>query len=178
MKRKNGLVIVVALLSMIGGAALFQLLQPPAPALPVASAPAPVELHAVPLTDLAQLETVFGDWRGEVLLVNFWAPWCAPCRREIPSLLQVRREYAARGLEVLGIAFDGEAQVRRFAEEYSIDYPLFLVRDRAAMYNAAFGNLSGSLPFTALVDRNLRIVYRHNGEMTLQALRALLDDYL
>ena len=176
MKRKNGPVIVVALLSMIGGGVLYQLLQPPAPAVP--GAPTPIELRAIPLNDLAQRETVFGDWRGEVLLVNFWAPWCAPCRREIPSLLEIRGEYAARGFEVLGIAFDGEDQVRRFAEEYAIDYPLFLVRDRAAMYNAAFDNSSGSLPFTALVDRDLRIIYRHNGEMTLQALRALLDEHL
>ena len=176
MKRKNGLVVAVALLSMLGGAALYELLQPPAPGAPATTAP--IELQAIPLTDLGQRETVVGDWRGELLLVNFWAPWCAPCRREIPSLLEIRREYAARGFEVLGIAFDGEDQVRRFAEEYAIDYPLFLVRDRAAMYNAAFDNSSGSLPFTALVDRDLRIIYRHNGEMTLQALRALLDDYL
>lgn len=174
MKRKNGLVIVVALLSMLGGAALYELLQPPAPG---RSATAPIELQAIPLTDLEQRETVFGDWRGELLLVNFWAPWCAPCRREIPSLLEIRREYAARGFEVLGIAFDGEEQVRRFAEEYAIDYPLYLARDRAAMYNAAFDNVSGSLPFTALVDRDLQIIFRHNGEMTLPALRALLADH-
>ena len=175
MNRKNGLFIAVALLSMLGGAALYELLQPTAPG---GSAPAPMELQAIPLTDLGQRETAFGDWRGKLLLVNFWAPWCAPCRREIPSLLEIRREYAARGFEVLGIAFDGADQVRRFAEEYAIDYPLFLVRGRAAMYNAAFDNSSGSLPFTALVDRELRIIYRHNGEMTLPALRALLDEHL
>ena len=171
MNYKTGLVIVVALLSMIGGAALYRWLESPPS---IAAKPAPVKLEAIPLSDMANRETIFGDWRGEVLLVNFWAPWCAPCRREIPSLIKLRREYAARGLEVLGIAFDGERQVRRFADEYAIDYPLYLVRDRAAMYNAALGNHSGSLPFTALIDRDLNIIYRHNGEMSLDELRALV----
>jgi len=60
--------------------------------------------------------------RSEVpLVVDFWAPWCAPCRREIPTLIEIQRDYATRGVRVLGIAFDGKEQVRRFAEEYDIE---------------------------------------------------------
>ncbi|NCF35161.1 MAG: redoxin domain-containing protein [Gammaproteobacteria bacterium] len=118
------------------------------------------------------------DWQRQLLVVNFWAPWCAPCRREIPALIQVQEEYRSRGVAILGIAFDNEPQVRRFADEYNINYPLFLSSNRAAMYNAALGNPSGSLPFTALLDRELRIIYRHNGELTLDELRAQLEQHL
>ncbi len=178
MKQKQLLVVAIALLSMLAGAVLYNFLQPRLFTAPTAGEQTPVALHAIPLTDLDQGETVFRDWQGDLLLVNFWAPWCAPCRREIPSLIQIQQEYGERGVRVLGIAFDAEAQVRRFADEYKIDYPLFLATNRAAMYNAALDNPSGSLPYTALLDRNLTIIFRHNGEMKLAELRALLDKYL
>ena len=178
MKQQKLLLVAIALLSMLAGAVLYNFLQPGMFNEPTAGEQKPVALHSVPLTDLDQRETVFRDWQGDLLLVNFWAPWCAPCRREIPSLIQIQQEYGERGVRVLGIAFDSEAQVRRFAEEYNIDYPLFLAANRAAMYNAALDNPSGSLPYTALLDRNLKIIFQHNGEMKLAQLRALLDKSL
>ncbi len=176
---RHGLVLVaVALVSMLGGVLLYDFLQPGDPDDSDSPAQAPVELHSIPLTDLDKRQTVLRDWQRQLLVVNFWAPWCAPCRREIPALIQVQEEYRSRGVAILGIAFDNEPQVRRFADEYNINYPLFLSSNRAAMYNAALGNPSGSLPFTALLDRELRIIYRHNGELTLDELRAQLEQHL
>jgi len=176
--RKNLLIVAIALSSMLGGVALYHILQTRLFTGPAATSQAPLEIHSIPLTDLDQRETVLADWQGEVLLINFWAPWCAPCRREIPSLIEINHEYAAKGVRLLGIAFDGEAQVRRFAEEYSINYPLFLATSRAAMYNAALGNPSGSLPYTAILDRNLQIIFQHNGEVSLDELRMQLEKSL
>jgi thiol-disulfide isomerase/thioredoxin len=168
----------LALLSLLAGAGLFKLLQPlPAHPLP-ASAMSHIELHSIPLTDLDGRQTLLKDWDSKILVVNFWAPWCAPCRREIPALIEIQRDYAARDVRILGIAFDTEEQVRRFAEEYHIDYPLFLSGNRTAMYNVAFDNPSGSLPYTALLDRNQRILFQHNGELTSQQLRAQLEALL
>ena len=178
MQTKQLLPIGIALLSMLGGAMLYHFLQGRGIERPPPAAQKPIALHSIPLTDLDKRETVLADWQGDLLLVNFWAPWCAPCRREIPSLIQLQRDYAERGVKVLGIAFDGEDQVRRFAAEYKIDYPIFLAMGRAAMYNAALGNPSGSLPFTVLLDRDLGIIFRHNGEMTLAELSALLEKSL
>ena len=168
----------IALVALLAGAALFKLMQPlptqPAPA----SATSSIELHSIPLTGLDGRETLFKDWDSEILVVNFWAPWCAPCRREIPTLIEIQRDYATRGVLVLGIAFDGKEQVRRFAEEYDIDYPLFVTGNRSAMYNVAFDNPSGSLPYTALLDRDQRILFQHNGELTSQQLREQLEALL
>ena len=69
-------------------------------------------------------------------------------------------------------------QKERFAAEYQISYPLFLSGNRSAMYNAAFDNPSGSLPYTALLSRDQNIVFQHNGELTAQQLRAQLDALL
>ena len=178
MKSSPLLLAAVALVSMLGGVLLFQLLDPGDATPPAAVEKKPLELHSIPLSDLDGNESRIEDWHERILVVNFWAPWCAPCRREIPALIEVNREYAGRGVRVLGISFDGEQQVRSFAAEYGIDYPLFLTGNRGAMYNAALENPSGSLPYTALIDPDLRIVYQHNGELTADKLRAELDKLL
>ena len=165
----------VALISLLAGALLYSFVQ--TGQIPT-DAEKSIELQAIPLTDLDERQTVLGDWRGNLLIVNFWAPWCAPCRREIPALIEIHEAYAERGVRVMGIAFDNASQVNRFATDYQINYPLFLSANRSAMYNAAFGNPSGSLPFTALLDRNLSIIFRHNGEITAAQLRAQLEKYL
>jgi thiol-disulfide isomerase/thioredoxin len=168
----------IALVSMLVGALSFNLLQNDSPATNPTIAEAQVELHSIPLFDLTGQQTTIGDWKGDILIVNFWAPWCAPCRREVPSLIKTQLEYAQQGVSVLGIAFDSEPQVSRFAADYQINYPLFLVGNRAAMYNTAFGNPSGSLPFTALLDRNQRILFQHNGELSAEQLLKQLEALL
>jgi thiol-disulfide isomerase/thioredoxin len=168
----------IALVSMLVGALSFNLLQNDSPTTKPTSAKAQIELHSIPLFDLTGQQTTIGDWKGDVLIVNFWAPWCAPCRREVPSLIKIQLEYAQQGVSVLGISFDNEPQVSRFAADYQINYPLFLTGNRSAMYNAAFGNPSGSLPFTALLDRNQRILFQHNGELSAEQLLEQLEALL
>lgn len=176
MNRNRLTLAAVALVSLLAGLALFKLIQPERPV--PAAAGAKIELHSIPLSELDGRQTLLSDWNDNILVINFWAPWCAPCRREIPALLEIQQEFAARGVRILGIAFDGEEQVRSFVAEYGIDYPIFIAGTRVPMYNAAFGNPSGSLPFTALLNSDRRIVYRHNGELTAQQLRKQLESLL
>ncbi|MDH3634335.1 MAG: TlpA family protein disulfide reductase [Gammaproteobacteria bacterium] len=169
--------LAIGLVSMLAGMLLFNLLPPDPPRPPIASETA-IELDSIPLTDLDGKQTRIADWEANILIVNFWAPWCAPCRREVPTLIKFHRDFAERGVRVMGIAYDSESQVSRFADEYQINYPLFLAGNRTAMYNAAFGNHSGSLPFTALLDQNHRIVFQHNGELTAKQLHEQLEALL
>ncbi len=177
MNRNTLTLAAVALASFVAGGVLYWLLQPASPQNAAASR-TPIELHAIPLADLDGSETRLEDWRSKILVVNFWAPWCAPCRREIPALIEAGKTYESRGVRILGIAFDNLEQVRRFAAEYGIDYPLFLAGNRIPMYNAAFDNPSGALPYTVLLDHDLKVVFRHHGELTPQTLQAELEKHL
>ena len=170
--------IAIGLVSMLAGVLLFNQLQPDAQDKAPVSAETPIALHSIPLFDLSGQQTTIGDWEANILIVNFWAPWCAPCRREVPTLIKFHQDYAQQGVRVLGIAYDSEPKVSRFATEYQINYPMFLAGNRAAMYNEAFGNPSGSLPFTALLDQNHRILFKHNGELTANQLREQLEALL
>ncbi len=173
MKAATPLIGALALASLLAGIGLFLWLEPMLREPPASPSPEP-ELHAIPLTGVDGRKQLLGDWRGQILIVNFWATWCVPCRREIPTLIEFQREHAGRGVRVIGIAFDGAEPVRRFAREYAIDYPLFLAGNGITMYNAALGNSSGALPFTAVLDRDLRIYGRHTGEVS----RSQLDGWL
>ena len=174
MNRKWLPVSAVALVSMLAGVFIFQLFSSTTKNSPP-PAQQQIALQAIPLKDLQGQESMLGDWQGRLLVVNLWAPWCLPCRREVPALIEFQNAYADKGVKVLGIAFDGNDQVRQFATQYQINYPLFLAENRIPMYNAAFGNPSGALPFTALLDRELKILFQHNGEVSFEQLRRQID---
>ena len=106
------------------------------------------------------------DWPGQALIVNFWATWCAPCRREIPLLKQLQEDHAGEGFQVIGIAVDFRDKVLAYAEEMQIDYPLLIGEQEALDAAAAFGVTTVGLPFTVFSDRQGRIVTAHLGELT------------
>jgi thiol-disulfide isomerase/thioredoxin len=177
--RNTLLGIAVAVGSMLAGIVLFQWYDNERSSAPAhTGATAPLELHSIPLTHLDGAEGLLSDYRGRILVVNFWAPWCAPCRREIPALIDLQRSYPAETVTILGFAFDGADPVREFAAEYDIEYPLFLAGARSAMYNAALGNPTGALPYTALLDADLQIRFQHNGEVTREQLETALKPLL
>ncbi len=179
MNQQNLVLIAVAIVSLLLGAVGYQLFLPqePGPELTSEHPPGaqPATLSAIPLTDLDGQRSLIGQRSEDFLVVNFWAPWCAPCRREIPALIQVHQELSDQGVSVLGIAFDGKEAVEDFAAEYNINFPLFLAGASISMYNAAFGNTSSGLPFTAILDRQRQRVFHHSGEITREDLLKALS---
>ncbi len=116
------------------------------------------------------------DLRGRVVLVNFWATWCPPCRVEIPDLIALHEEMHAAGLTVLGIALDEEGAdvVGPFAEALAIPYPIALDDGTAAN---AFGGVFG-LPMSFVIDARGRIVHRALGLFPVDTMRPVLRDLL
>jgi len=104
------------------------------------------------------------QWRGRPLVVNFWATWCEPCRREVPLLRAIRHENASNGLEVVGIAVDYRNAVERYARAYGIDYPL-LIGDKGGLAAASAFGMDTVLPFTVFADTQGRIVTLKVGEL-------------
>ena len=146
-----------------------------APALPAAAAPAAVATP--PARRLAETVPAFRlldrqgqlrslqDWQGKSLVVNFWATWCAPCRREIPLLQQIARERADDGVEVVGIAVDFRDKVLAYADEMQIGYPLLIGEQDALDAAAAFGVDVIGFPFTIFTDNRGRVVFAQIGEL-------------
>lgn len=116
------------------------------------------------------------DLRGQVVLVNFWATWCPPCRAEIPDLKALHAELHARGLTVVGIALDeqGADVVQPFVDEFAIPYPIALDDGTAA---DAFGGLFG-LPMSFVIDAEGQVVHRALGVFPVDTMRPVLLDLL
>lgn len=109
------------------------------------------------------------EWNGRVLMINFWASWCIPCRREIPEFIALQRDREADGLQIVGIALDEQAQIDRFLDGIGVvlNYPSLVSSDLAGIDLArAYGNSIGILPYTVVVDRNGRIVFAQFGEIS------------
>ena len=113
------------------------------------------------------------DWRGHPLLVNFWAPWCSPCRAEIPLLEQLART-RPHGLEVIGVAVDGRAAVLRYAQHAGIRYPL-LIGLRPGMRAIQALGISAVFPLSVFVDARGRIVTSRLGQLHAAQTRVILE---
>lgn len=127
-----------------------------------------------PVTPAEYVSTVVAPHRGRVLVVNFWATWCEPCRREIPLLLKLRREHAADGVEVVGIAVDSRDAVLKYAQDMHIDYPVLVGEQEGFEAVQAFG-METVLPFTVFTDRQARIVTLKVGELHADEAAFILD---
>lgn len=106
------------------------------------------------LPDSTGQPQALSQWRGKVLVVNFWATWCPPCLREIPDFATVSRRFADAPVQFVGIGIDQPDNVRRFAEEHKVPYPLLSAPLQTLALTSALGNTSQALPFTAIFDRH------------------------
>ena len=125
----------------------------------------PAQLPEFSLNDLSGKSTSIGAWNGNSLVINFWATWCAPCRREIPLLKTLAADWAGRDLTVVGIAVDFPDKVREFAERFKIEYPVLIGEQDALEVAAKFGMESPAFPFTVFTDRRGEVVALFVGEL-------------
>jgi thiol-disulfide isomerase/thioredoxin len=132
-----------------------------------ANLPAADPLFAAALFDLDDKPATLAAAKGKPLIVNFWARWCTPCRKELPEFVKARARHHGSGVDLLGIALEEQgAPVREFAKAYEIDYPVLLAKNEGISLMAALGNAQSGLPFTIAVDRRGKIVYLKLGPMS------------
>lgn len=126
--------------------------------------PVPQELPDISLPDTEGRPHRLAEWTGQPLLVNFWATWCEPCRREIPLLETIYQQKTGKRLQIVGIAIDNLDSVRKFVRDTHVDYPILVGEQGGLEAAAAFGN-EPVLPFTAFADSQGDIVAMKLGEL-------------
>lgn len=131
-------------------------------------------LPAFTLKDMHGNERHSSEWQGKTLLINFWATWCPPCRKEIPLLIDAQEQHGPNGLQVIGIALEQAESVLKYAEEIGLTYPSLVGNVDVIDLGNKLGNQIGALPFTVLVAPDGKILDRHMGELNQTQLDALL----
>lgn len=118
------------------------------------------------------------EWLDQVLVVNHWATWCEPCRREIPMFMDFRANHQAQGLELVGIAHDNEEDVRRYVDAMGMDYPQLLAgMGQGQKWLTALGS-NGSLPLTLIYDRDGNLRAKKLGLMSESELSRAVEPLL
>jgi len=113
------------------------------------------------LKDLQGRDVSFSDYQGQVVMVNFWAPWCGPCVRETPDLVDLSDDYGDQGLQILGVAvaFRGEQSVHDFANKWEVSYPVLFGTDQLVKQ---YGGFRG-IPTTFLFSRDGKLYRKYEG---------------
>ena len=140
----------------------------------VPTAAAATGLMTARIPDLEGKPRTLDEWRGKVLVVNFWATWCGPCREEIPAFIKVQQQLGTKGLQIVGIAVDQTDKVRPYAAEMKINYPILVGDTDAIDLARQAGNRLGGLPYTVIFDRQGIAIHSQLGGITEQKLQALV----
>lgn len=172
----------IALLSLAAGAFTAQWLEKSYSDKPLVQSPKSV---GVPdrrvdftLKDLDSEQHSLSEWDGKVILLNFWATWCPPCRKEMPDFVELREELAGQGFEVIGVAIDRADPVQDFIDEIGVQYPILLAELEGLKIMQAYGNQLTTLPYTVIIDQNGKIVKTFRTEVNKQDILAIIQPLL
>jgi peroxiredoxin len=129
------------------------------------------------LKDMTGAEIKLADLKGKVVLLNFWATWCGPCRLEIPAFVELQEKYADQGFRIIGISVDDPPEaLPPFAKRFKINYPLVVGVDREDVQKA-YGPIFG-VPMTFIIGRNGRICMKHVGPASKEQFESEIKSLL
>ncbi|ABC36532.1 thioredoxin family protein, putative [Burkholderia thailandensis E264] len=175
--------IVIAAAAIAGGLAAGHWVRGNAAGSTPAGAPAsaPAASSAVDTLWAASYPDVDGKpqrlaaFKGQKLVVNFWASWCGPCVEEMPELVRLSREYEKKGVRFIGIGVDSEQNVKNFLKKVPVDYPIVISGYGGADLARNFGNTAGALPFTVVIDETGKVRETKLGQIHPDELKRTLD---
>lgn len=131
-------------------------------------------LLTTPMVDLQNQSFSLDRYQGKVLVVNFWATWCPPCREEIPHFIEVQENLKEKGVQFAGIALDQPAMVTDFLRYYPINYPVLMADESIGQIMRDIGNPTGGLPYTLVYDRRGQLKEKIMGRIDKPRLQELL----
>ena len=157
---------LIAVIGLLGGLAVFQWFS-------LVKAKETV-LPEFTLQDIQGIERNSKEWLGKVVIYNFWATWCPPCREEIPEFIKLQKEYNNRGLQFVGIAIEDQPPASEFAKQTGINYPILIGETGGIELSVQLGNTIHALPFSVVVDRRGKIVNTHSGIFKPQQITEII----
>lgn len=137
----------------------------------------PSTIYAAQFTDTFGKEQELGQWQHHLLIINFWATWCAPCKEEMPLLAKMQNKFRSQGLRIVGIAVDSRENVAKFLENHTTDYPVYPDEVRAIEFSKRLGNRLGLLPFTVAVRPGGEVVFSRLGILKEQDIADIVGEY-
>jgi len=175
------------LVALIAGSGGYYLAMMMSPAGPGSSGPAPTGMDTArapavqdllgqrrpdfTLQDVSGKAVTASDFDGNIWLANFWATWCKPCVEEMPMLSRLQQEYADQGLKVVGIALDDAQRAGEFAAGLAVSYTILVGKTDVVLTGRRYGNATGMLPFSVLMDSSGVIRWTHLGALSGDELR-------
>jgi len=144
--------------------------------------PSSASFFALSMNNIDDQSIALASFKGKPLIINFWARWCGPCRKEIPDLAAMHEKYKAKGLLMLGITVEDAAsrdKVREFAQAYEMNYTLLIGSvQKSVELMQATGNPKSGLPFTLVIDKSGKIVTTKLGAMSKPEMEAAIKQIL
>ncbi|HNR91263.1 MAG TPA: TlpA disulfide reductase family protein [Dokdonella sp.] len=184
--RNTLLIVALAIVGALGGLGLSLWLRPPSAPLPVATTTMQARTLAigdlredVALPDREGRTRHLSEWDGRLVLLNFWASWCGPCREEMPLLDQMQARHADKGLTVIGIAAEEAEPALAFLQSHPVDYQILIDAPAGtADVSLRFGNTRSVLPYNVLIGRDGRILASRVGNFDEAGLERWLAPHL
>ena len=156
--------------------ALLWLASRPAPPAPPAGV-APAALFAASFVDASGRPQALGQFQGKLVVLNFWATWCAPCREEMPAFTRLQSRWAHRNVQFVGLSGEEPSQVAEYAKTIGVNYPLWTGGDSVADLSRRLGNHLGVLPHTAILAPDGRVLDRRVGPYSEKDLEERLSAF-
>ncbi|MES2181564.1 MAG: TlpA disulfide reductase family protein [Pseudomonadota bacterium] len=135
-------------------------------------------LFAANLPDENGVKQALSQYKGKIIVLNFWATWCPPCREEMPELSQLHKDYQNKNVVVLGVAIDEQTLVKEFTQSTPVSYPLFAAEEEGMSLGSVLGNNKGVLPYTVIIDTQGNVVKTYFGRINKTLLETTLDSLL
>ena len=178
--QKNKVIIAVVAAALIAGVVVARFINTEnnTVATVSTSGSVPTEMVEFSLPDTDGKVHNINEWRGKIVVLNFWATWCPPCRAEVPLFVDTQEKFRKDGLVIVGVAIDKKQDVANFVDSYFINYPVLVSEQDNTELMARYGNRIATLPYSVVMDRKGKVIETHAGAYKKDQLYSVLNKNL